>query len=404
MARDLLVRICSSYGEEIHLVLDKYRSPSIKDCERAICGTCNSQTFVITGSEQVQRQSGAELLKSSSFKEEFACFIMQEWRKPQYGPIIGGKTVYVSHGGMCLQLKNSQQDVLQIIQPSHRQGYHEEADTLIAYHAKNISTGHIVVRSTDTDVLIVLLGLTQRTGSINIIMDYGSGNNWRYINVSEITDVLERKHPGLTEALLGLHALTGCDFTPCFYRKGKVKPFERLEAEESGEFVTALRSLTSVDVDIPGVTRFVSFLYGQKTSNINEARFKAFMRMTGGSKKEPLAKLKKLNCASLPPCKKVLDNQIRRANFVARYWKNANQTDPTSMESPTDYGWRENQNGMLEPDWYPGYSLPTCIGATPTDKEISDKVFSEESEQSDGPWTEESDTDDASCHLTQDWQ
>ena len=34
MARDLLVKICSYCGEQVHLVLDKYQSPSIKDAER----------------------------------------------------------------------------------------------------------------------------------------------------------------------------------------------------------------------------------------------------------------------------------------------------------------------------------------------------------------------------------
>lgn len=185
--------------------------------------------------------------------------------------------------------------------------------------------------------------------------------------MSEIDDVFERKHSGLTEALLTPRGLKGCDFTPCFFRKGKVKPFERLEADESEDYVTALRSLTYVEVDILGVIRFVSSPYGQKTSNINEAIFKAFMRISDCNKKEHLAKFK-INCASLPPCKEVLDNQIRQAQFVASYWKRADQTDPSGTESPTDYGWRENQ-GMLESDWYTGCSLPTFIADTPTNKD-----------------------------------
>lgn len=406
MARDLLVKICSSYGEEIHLVLDKYKSPSIKDSERTMRGSCMHQTFVITGSEQTQRQNGTELLKSCSFKEEFARFIMQEWKKPQYGSIIGRKRVYISHGGMCIQLKNNELGLLQILQPSHFQGCHEEADTLIAFHAKNISTGHILVRSTDTDVLIILLSIVQRTKSISIIMDYGAGNNRRYINVSEIADVLERENSGFTEALLGYHALTGCDFNPCFFRKGKVKPFKSIVADE--EYVTALRSLTSLDVDIPGVTRYITFLYGEKSSNINEARFKAFMRMSYGNNKEPLTKLKKINCASLPPCQKVLYNQIKRAQFVARYWKRADQTDPSGTENPTDYGWRENQNGMLEPDWYAGSSLPSLITDTQTNDDDDDnKVLSKDAEESDKAWSEDSDSDTSEvlCHVTEDqWE
>ena len=58
---------------------------------------------------------------------------------------------------------------------------------------------------------------------MSIIMDYGSGNNRRYIDVSHLAARLEEKQPGLTEAMIGLHALTGYDFTlSC--TKGKVKP------------------------------------------------------------------------------------------------------------------------------------------------------------------------------------
>ena len=114
----------------------------------------------------------------------------------------------------------------------------------------------------------------------------------------------------MTEALVGLHALTGCDFTSCLFRKGKVKPFQRMETDAS--HVVALQSLTSEEVDIEAVTSFVCSLYGFATSDINEARYKAFLRMSaGGNENEPLARLKKINCASLPPCAKTLNNHIK---------------------------------------------------------------------------------------------
>ena len=90
----------------------------------------------------------------------------------------------------------------------------------------------------------------------HLILDYGSGNHRRYIGVSELAAVLEEEQPGLTEVLIGLHALTGCDFTSCFFRKGKVRPFQWLEANP--EHVTALQSLTTEDVDIPRVLLLLS--------------------------------------------------------------------------------------------------------------------------------------------------
>ena len=245
-----------------------------------------------------------------------------------------------------MKMSNNEQ-VLGTERPSHLQCQHEEADILLAFHANSISSGTIMVRSTDTDVLIILLGLAGRSEGINIILDYGSGNHHRYIGVSELAAILEEEQPGLTEALIGLHALIGCDLTSCFFRKGKVRPFQQLEANL--KHVMALQSLTTDDMDIPGVTSFVCLLYGFETSDIIEARYKAFMCISGGKGKDLLASLKKINCGSLPPCAKTLLNHMKRAQYVARMWKRADETNPTGDANPTDYGWKLNQN-CFEPD------------------------------------------------------
>ena len=78
---------------------------------------------------------------------------------------------------MCMRMKNNDDDLLQVEEPNHLQCQHEEADTLVAFHANSISSGNVLVRSTDMDVLIILLGLSGKSEVISIIMDYGSGNN-----------------------------------------------------------------------------------------------------------------------------------------------------------------------------------------------------------------------------------
>ena len=143
--------------------------------------------------------------------------------------------------------------MLEIEVPQHLQCQHEEADTLLAFHANNISSGNILVSSSDTDVLIILFGLSGRSEGMTTILDYGSGNHRRYIAVAAI--LKEKKH-GITGALIGFHALTGCDFPSCFFRKGKVRSFQWLEEEL--DFIMALKSLTSQKVDIP--RRFLLFL------------------------------------------------------------------------------------------------------------------------------------------------
>ena len=79
------------------------------------------------------------------------------------------------------------------------------------------------MRASDTDVLVILIGVlgNQRVeirSMTEVVMDCGKGNDRRYINVTNIVDVLEERRVGLPRALPGYHAFTGSDFTSAFYR------------------------------------------------------------------------------------------------------------------------------------------------------------------------------------------
>lgn len=222
IARTILSVVCSGKGsEEVHVCLDKYVENSIKDSERQLRGAVNT-AYSITGPDQKIRQSGQKLLANSSFKNELGKFLLHEWGKNHYMNMMNGKTVIISYGGDCLQYSpdHSTQQITQS-RPVHLQGDHEEADTLIAFHIANITSSTIIVRASDTDVLVILIGLLgkqRREARPQIIFDCGSGNNRRYINVNNVADVLEEKNEGLAQALPGYHAFTGCDFTSAFYR------------------------------------------------------------------------------------------------------------------------------------------------------------------------------------------
>ena len=133
-------------------------------------------------------------------------------------------------------------------------------------------------------------------------------------------------------------------------------------ADISDWHVTALRSLTSIEVDMPGVTSFVCSMYGFTTPDINEARYKAFIRMSGGDEKYPLATIKKRNCASLPLCNKTLGNHVKRAQVVSMNLEES-QSDGSN-------GWKENNN-RLETDRFPGRSVPETLGATRRDDDTT---------------------------------
>ena len=51
--------------------------------------------------------------------------------------------------------------ILVVEEPVEFQGKHEEADTIIAFHASKI-TGNMLVWSSDTDVIVILKGLVPK--------------------------------------------------------------------------------------------------------------------------------------------------------------------------------------------------------------------------------------------------
>ena len=93
-------------------------------------------------------------------------------------------------------------------------------------------TGNILVRATDTDILVLLIGMIGRHKRFSeeripyerIIMDCGEGNERRLADVTQISTELEEIHGGLSAAVIGFHSFTGSDFTSAFFGKGKKRP------------------------------------------------------------------------------------------------------------------------------------------------------------------------------------
>ena len=290
LARTLLAYVCTSQGNEIHVLFDTYQHMSLKESERKLRGADDRQ-FVISGPEQAPRESCQKLLQNSIFKDQLAMFLLKEWQEDQYGPILAKMTLIVSYGGNCVRLASNEVDFKMTVgHPAYLQGSHEEADTLLAFHATS-ATGNVVVRASDTDVIVILLGMLGRhleshreTSYSRIIMECGSGNNRRHIDVSSIAKALESTQKGLAASMPGLHAFTGCDFTTAFYRKGKVKPLEVLQKDTTGTLIQFFSKLSSEDEpDQSKAEEFICSLYGMKgdVKDVNEARYIKLHQMTG---------------------------------------------------------------------------------------------------------------------------
>ena len=106
-------------------------------------------------------------------------------------------------------------------------------------------------------------------------------------------------------------------------------------------------------------SQFVCHMYGQrKISDVNEARYNKLMQLTGKVELDkPLANIKRVDCALLPPCLRTLEMKVLRTRYVTTLWTYARTASPCSEMSPEDYGWCMNDN-ILEPVWFKGPAIP----------------------------------------------
>jgi len=109
---------------------------------------------------------------------------------------------------------------------------HEEADTRMVLHAIHLAHmfPRLVVRSDDTDVLVILLyyyslGLMGKEVYMHAGHVGTNTNRQRYIPVHIISDKLGKN---VCKCLPAAHALTGCDTTSGIFRIGKCTAYTKL--------------------------------------------------------------------------------------------------------------------------------------------------------------------------------
>ena len=84
-----------------------------------------------------------------------------------------------------------------------------------------------VVRTVDTDVVVILLGkfhyLVSVCHNVNIWVAFGVGKSFSYIHVNTVYKNLGQEK---SLALPVFHSFTGCDTTSAFYGRGKKSAWE----------------------------------------------------------------------------------------------------------------------------------------------------------------------------------
>ena len=144
------------------------------------------------------------------------------------------------------------------------------------------------------------------------------------------------------------------------------------------------------------IEEYVCAMHGvRNVTDVNEARYHLFRKLYAATKPDqPLEKIKSSDPCCLAPCKTVLEQKLRRTNYVARIWRNARLAQPVEFgpESPDGHGWRV-VNDKLQFVWFEGPQNPPNVSFDSLDEDDGDSeddddiqgrdISSDESDESD---------------------
>ena len=316
----------------IDVVFDVYRKTSIKNAERDNRGATSSTQWknIAPGHNVVQWR---KLLSNPESKTALIKFIVDQWKLPENLVKLQEKQLFVTCGETCYCLKKRDVKVVMELKCSH-----EEADTRMLLHATHASQNGYkttVLVSEDTDVMVLCLGNCKKT-NCTMYLKCGSQNRTRYINISTLAEL---HGDDLCDALVGLHAFTGCDSVSAFAGRGKLGAFKLLKGNRT--YQEDFKSLgTSWDVSEHlhrAMESFVCQMYAPSSDicDINDLRYLMFCTKRG-----------EMESSLLPPCRDCLQLHTQRANYQAAVWRQCLEGQP-GIPDPKGHGWKTDDKGML---------------------------------------------------------
>ncbi|XP_061894509.1 uncharacterized protein LOC133644183 [Entelurus aequoreus] len=226
---------------------------------------------------------------------------------------------------------------------------HEEADTRIVVHlqcALKEGAKTVLVRTVDTDVIVILAGLFYDLVVLQPLTDiwvaFGMGKRFRYYHINHICKSLgEPKSQGL----LMFHAYSGCDTTSAFNGKGKKSAWRAWQAYDAATetfMYLAKHPFQELKVDsehFQTLERLTVILYNRSSplNSISQTRKELFCQDS-----RPMERL--------PPTQDALLQHVKRAVFQAGIWATSTDTQQV-IPSPKDFGWTKDETGSWVPVW-----------------------------------------------------
>jgi hypothetical protein len=162
---------------------------------------------------------------------------------------------------------------------------------------------------------------------VDSVIKHTNKNN---VNIKEFLD-----------ALLGLHAFTGCDTVSAFAGHGKIRSMKLMaKTQENVKLFAELGKTFQLSEElVNNLQEFVCKMYGKQIADIDLLRYKLYCSKKG-----------KCEIERLPPCMAALRQHCLRANYQTCIWRLCQEQTPF-IPSPSDYGWVFDKDGLIGINW-----------------------------------------------------
>ena len=281
--------------QRVDVVWDEYVHGSLKAYTRSTSG---KGTHGRVESSNNMPRNWKEFLRNDDNKAELFSFLSLETAS-----IETEKQVIITHHKdiLCTQPRNTTG-----LAPCTQ----EEADTRIFLHvldAANHGYGKVMIRTVDSDVLVLAIAAVNEAHIDELWVAFATGKSFRYLPAHEIALSLG---PRKSNALLFLHAFSGCDTVSSFAGRGKKTAWEiwKIYDEVTPAFYTLASNpdLKSISDQLEVLERFVVLMYDRTSTEmkVNEARKQLFSQ-------------KSRSIDGIPPTQAALVEHMKRAAYQA---------------------------------------------------------------------------------------
>ena len=187
---------------------------------------------------------------------------------------------------------------------------HEEADTRVFLHALDMSRRgmqRIMIKTVDTDVIVLAVALFSELNLQKLWIDFGSGQTQTCYPIHEICNCLGEES---AKAMLFFHAFTGCDQTSFFANCKKKNAWStwRNFADVTATFakLSSDPTMQAVKDAMPMLEHFVVLMYDRTSKCLDVKSCRRDLFVKKGRARE-----------ALPPTFAALLQDSRRAAYQA---------------------------------------------------------------------------------------